>query len=709
MSEPIRLTQYSHGAGCGCKISPKVLDVILAESGAQALDPNLWVGNASRDDAAVYALDDERGVVSTTDFFMPIVDDPYDFGRIAATNAISDIYAMGGDPLMAIAILGWPVNVLPPEVAREVIRGGRAVCAEAGIPLAGGHSIDAPEPIFGLAVTGVVSKRHLKRNDTASAGCQLYLTKPLGIGILTTAEKKAKLRAQDQGLARDWMCTLNTPGSRFGKLDGVKAMTDVTGFGLLGRRQWPHRTPGLHRRAASTQRRALPDRRLHPRRNPAQLRQLRAQDRRPQRRAEAPAVRPANQRWPVGGRYPEGRSRVPCRGRRTGPAVVADRQAGRATEPRGRGDLMRPDCTDFRQLFLDDVPMMDMRAPVEFAKGAFPGVVNLPLMNDQERQKVGTCYKQQGQAAAIALGHQLVSGTTKQARMDAWVAFTQANPQGYLYCFRGGLRSQIVQGWLRDEAGIQYPRVKGGYKAMRTFLLETTQQAVAQCDFVLLGGLTGTGKTDVLHQLDNVLDLEGHANHRGSSFGKRATAQPAQIDFENQLAIDVLKKRARGCEQFVLEDEGRIVGSCTVPLELYQGMQQYPLVWLEDSFANRVERILRDYVVNLSAEFIAVHGEEDGRRLFAERMLQSMANIYKRLGGERYQRLSEILRLALEEQQRSGAVDLHRGWIEGLLNEYYDPMYAYQRAAKAERIEFAGDAVEVREYLKARARRQPHH
>ncbi|MGO0632047.1 selenide, water dikinase SelD [Pseudomonas sp. SAR267] len=234
MSEPIRLTQYSHGAGCGCKISPKVLDVILAESGTQALDPKLWVGNASRDDAAVYALDDERGVVSTTDFFMPIVDDPYDFGRIAATNAISDIYAMGGDPLMAIAILGWPVNVLPPEVAREVIRGGRAVCAEAGIPLAGGHSIDAPEPIFGLAVTGVVSKRHLKRNDTAIAGCRLYLTKPLGIGILTTAEKKAKLREQDQGLARDWMCTLNTPGSRFGKLDGVKAMTDVTGFGLLG-------------------------------------------------------------------------------------------------------------------------------------------------------------------------------------------------------------------------------------------------------------------------------------------------------------------------------------------------------------------------------------------------------------------------------------------------------------------------------------------
>jgi selenide,water dikinase len=234
MTAPIRLTQYSHGAGCGCKISPQVLDVILAGSGAQHLDPKLWVGNASRDDAAVYGIDDTRGVVSTTDFFMPIVDDPFDFGRIAATNAISDIYAMGGSPLMAIAILGWPVNVLPPEVARDVVRGGRAACDAAGIALAGGHSIDAPEPIFGLAVTGLVDKSQMKRNDTATEGCVLYLTKPLGIGIYTTAEKKAKLRADDVGVARDWMCQLNQIGTAFGQLPGVRAMTDVTGFGLLG-------------------------------------------------------------------------------------------------------------------------------------------------------------------------------------------------------------------------------------------------------------------------------------------------------------------------------------------------------------------------------------------------------------------------------------------------------------------------------------------
>ena len=234
MSDPIRLTQYSHGAGCGCKISPKVLDIIVAGSGLQNIDPKLWVGNASRDDAAVYAIDAERGVVSTTDFFMPIVDDPFDFGRIAATNAISDIYAMGGTPLMAIAILGWPVNVLQPEVAREVVRGGRTVCEAAGIPLAGGHSIDAPEPIFGLAVTGLVEKRHMKRNDTAQAGCRLYLTKPLGVGILTTAEKRGVLEPAHVNVARDCMTQLNKVGADFGQLPQVLAMTDVTGFGLLG-------------------------------------------------------------------------------------------------------------------------------------------------------------------------------------------------------------------------------------------------------------------------------------------------------------------------------------------------------------------------------------------------------------------------------------------------------------------------------------------
>jgi tRNA 2-selenouridine synthase len=365
---------------------------------------------------------------------------------------------------------------------------------------------------------------------------------------------------------------------------------------------------------------------------------------------------------------------------------------------------MREDSADYRAIFLADLPMMDARAPVEFHKGAFPGAVNLPLMTDHERQRVGTCFKQHGQQAAIELGRQLVAGATRAERIARWAAFAQANPHGYLYCFRGGLRSQIVQQWLGSEAGIEYPRVVGGYKAMRNFLLETTREALAQCAFVVVGGLTGTGKTDVLARLGNSLDLERHANHRGSSFGKRATGQPQNIDFENRLAIDLLKKRAAGIEQFVVEDEGRMIGRCALPLELYQGMQGFPLVWLEDRFEDRVERILRDYVVDLCAEFVEVHGEA-GFALYAERLLESLGNIHKRLGGERYQRLLASMREALEEQRRSAAVDLHRGWIEGLLREYYDPMYAFQRESKAARIEFAGSQDELVDYLRERALR----
>jgi len=231
---PIRLTQYSHGAGCGCKISPSVLDVMLKSSLALPVNDALLVGNSTKDDAAVFDIGNDQAVISTTDFFMPIVDDPTDFGKIAACNAISDVYAMGGKPLMAIAILGWPVNLLAPEIAQQVLDGARAICAEAGIPLAGGHSIDAPEPIFGLAVTGIINTAHIKRNNTAGVGDLLYLTKPLGIGIMTTAEKQGKLLAEHAHLAPQAMKTLNVIGQQFAALDTVTAMTDVTGFALLG-------------------------------------------------------------------------------------------------------------------------------------------------------------------------------------------------------------------------------------------------------------------------------------------------------------------------------------------------------------------------------------------------------------------------------------------------------------------------------------------
>lgn len=233
-NEPIKLTAFSHGAGCGCKISPQILDTILKSDTPKKHHPLLLVGNESRDDAAVFDWQNGEAVISTTDFFMPIVDDPFDFGKIAATNAISDIYAMGGTPIMAIAILGWPIDKLAPEIAAQVLEGGRAACAEAGIPLAGGHSIDSPEPIFGLAVTGKVKKEELKQNDTATEGCILYLTKPLGVGILTTGQKRGIVQAGDLGRAVKQMSTLNSFGAKLGPLSYVKSLTDVTGFGLFG-------------------------------------------------------------------------------------------------------------------------------------------------------------------------------------------------------------------------------------------------------------------------------------------------------------------------------------------------------------------------------------------------------------------------------------------------------------------------------------------
>ncbi|WP_394370577.1 selenide, water dikinase SelD [Dawidia soli] len=232
--QEIKLTHYSHGAGCGCKISPAILDKILHSSVTAAADPRLLVGNDTRDDAAVLDLGNGTALISTTDFFMPIVDDAYDFGRIASANAISDVYAMGGKPVLAIAILGWPIDKLPPEVAQRVLEGSRAVCAEAGITLAGGHSIDCPEPVFGLAVNGLVNTHQVKKNSTATPGCRLYLTKALGVGILSTAQKRGVLRPEDAAIALQSMTTLNKLGEELGKLDYVRAMTDVTGFGLLG-------------------------------------------------------------------------------------------------------------------------------------------------------------------------------------------------------------------------------------------------------------------------------------------------------------------------------------------------------------------------------------------------------------------------------------------------------------------------------------------
>ncbi len=234
ISEPIKLTQYAKATGCSCKIAPAQLQEILASAASPTFFPQLLVGNGSNDDAAVYALDEMTALISTTDFFTPVVDDAFDYGRIAAANALSDVYAMGGKPIMAIAILGWPLDVLPANLAQQVIEGGRAACADAGIPLAGGHSIISAEPFFGLCVNGIAPIAQLKKNNTAQKGDLLFLTKPIGSGILTTARKRGVLPDEDYPILREQLIGLNRIGSALGAINGVTAMTDITGFGLLG-------------------------------------------------------------------------------------------------------------------------------------------------------------------------------------------------------------------------------------------------------------------------------------------------------------------------------------------------------------------------------------------------------------------------------------------------------------------------------------------
>lgn len=354
---------------------------------------------------------------------------------------------------------------------------------------------------------------------------------------------------------------------------------------------------------------------------------------------------------------------------------------------------VRNNTTDFAALFINDVPMMDVRAPIEFHQGAFPHSVNLPLMDDVERQKVGTCYKNEGQDAAIKLGHQLVSGEIKESRINAWSEFAKQHPNGYLYCFRGGLRSHVSQQWMK-EAGAQYPLVEGGYKAMRRFLINTVDQQALSRSWVVLSGRTGTGKTKLIDATPSSFDLEGLANHRGSSFGRRATAQPTQINFENALAVEMLKKQS--CQGvMMLEDESVAVGSIHIPKTLFSAMKQAPLVILEESLASRIDIVVQDYVVELLADHQRTHGEEQGWQSYGEYMKAAMDRIRKRLGNERHQTIKKMLEDALGIQQQTGDIAPHRAWISQLLSGYYDPMYDYQLNKKEPPVLFRGNRQEV--------------
>ena len=330
---------------------------------------------------------------------------------------------------------------------------------------------------------------------------------------------------------------------------------------------------------------------------------------------------------------------------------------------------------DCAQILACAQPLIDVRAPSEYARGALPDAVNLPLLNDEERAAVGTTYKRHGRAAAIELGHRLVCGDVKRARVEDWCAFVEAHPDAAIYCARGGLRSEIAQTWLA-EAGFRQARVAGGFKALRRHCLDVLEDA-GERRFVLVGGRTGSGKTSVLQSAPAYIDLERLANHRGSAFGAFPTPQPPPVAFENAVAVELMRLPLD--EPIVLEDESRTIGRLAIPERLYQAMQRAPIALIEADDDARARNIYREYV--LQAEQPRSH------------LAASLARIERRLGGVRYTEIKELMDQAFDAG--ATAWPLHRRWIVRLLSDYYDPMYDYQLQGKADRVRVRGDAAEI--------------
>ena len=351
----------------------------------------------------------------------------------------------------------------------------------------------------------------------------------------------------------------------------------------------------------------------------------------------------------------------------------------------------------FTELFLNDVPLMDVRAPVEFEKGAFPASINCPLMNDAERQAVGTCYKEQGQQAAIALGHKLVQGDVKAQRIASWQTFAEQNPNGVLYCFRGGMRSQIVRQWLRD-AGLDMDYIEGGYKALRHFLIEHLQTRINTGNIYVLSGATGCGKTEVIHKWPHSIDLEGLANHRGSAFGHTGSAQPAQITFENAWSVNWMKRAHQSSAPVLFEDESRLIGRIAVLPEFLARTKEAPIIHLKATFEERVQRIRKDYFVNAYKQQLP-NGEEYALDYLDNFIRLALNRIQKRLGGKRHKLLLTLLDDSLALLKSTGRWSRFDSLIEVLLNDYYDPMYNYQYAKKTHQQIMEGDHSEVLQWL----------
>jgi tRNA 2-selenouridine synthase len=352
----------------------------------------------------------------------------------------------------------------------------------------------------------------------------------------------------------------------------------------------------------------------------------------------------------------------------------------------------------YTELFLNNSPMMDVRAPIEFERGAFPTSKNLPIMDDEQREIIGTCYSNHGQDKAIKKGHELVQGEIRDARISAWVEFAKQHPNGSLYCFRGGLRSKITQQWMQ-EAGVHLPIVTGGYKALRTFLLDELENAAKQCSFKLVGGKTGSAKTILINELENAIDLEAAAYHRGSSFGGHAKQQNNQINFENILAIEFLKLRHKNILNIILEDEARTIGRAGLPKSLFAKMRESQLVVIEEPYEARLERLIQEYVIDMHSEFKSLN-LNNAFQSFSSYLLVGLEKIQKRLGPARYEAAYKAMQRALKQHSQTGDISDHYDWLRIILENYYDPMYEDQLKKREEFICFRGDYKACKEYLK---------
>lgn len=356
---------------------------------------------------------------------------------------------------------------------------------------------------------------------------------------------------------------------------------------------------------------------------------------------------------------------------------------------------------DFHELIVNRLPLVDVRAPVEFAAGSIPGSVNLELLDDEQRHLVGTCYRERGREAAFDLGEQLVSGELRRERVRRWAEFLETTGHLCLYCARGGMRSQTAQRWLREYTGVLVPRLDGGYKAVRNYLLDHLEPDWLQSRPVILGGRTGAGKTELLRQLPNHIDLEGLANHRGSSFGRFTTPQPGQADFENHLAASLIRFEHEGFSHLILEDEGRHVGKRFLPRALSTHFNSGPLVILDTPAELRVQNTFREYVVESQQEYIRAFGEQNGFSRWFDGISDGIGRIAKRLGGQIYNEVVQQLEHARMVQQSRGEMEQHKEWIRSLLRHYYDPMYDYQIDLKHEKIVFCGNTEAVLDYLRS--------